>query len=186
MLYEKEKPYVLRYEAVDIPQSNIKLETVENIPISQMRTRQLSLDQNGIQLLRFESSLQYGDFEYTSQVERVFFSEIRDLLRRTFKTQDVYIFDWAVSERSSFPRRISDLTYGKLRRRDPAFPALGHVYTSPQPIPAVHIGKVVTGRSYPNMLTNKDFSPNEIERRIRQLFGDQAETLLKRRHRVLK
>jgi hypothetical protein len=95
-LFQKQKPYVLRYQSVDIPQSNIRLETVDNVPISQMRTRRFSLEQNGFQLLDFNSSMQYTGFEDVSLIESVYFREIREIIRTTIKAQDVFIFDWAV------------------------------------------------------------------------------------------
>jgi hypothetical protein len=95
-LYQKQKPYVLRYQSEDIPQSNIRLETVDNVPILQMRTRKFSLDQNGFQLLNFNSSLHYTEFEDISLIETVYFREIREIVRTTVKAQDVFIFDWAV------------------------------------------------------------------------------------------
>jgi hypothetical protein len=108
-LYQKEKPYVLRYQSADIPQSNITLETVDNVPISQMRTRQFSLDKNGFQLLNFNSSMYYTGFEDVSLIETVYFREIREIIRTTVKAQDVFIFDWAVC--GTAHRSHSSFTY---------------------------------------------------------------------------
>lgn len=93
--YQKEKPYAFRYEldAEDVPQSNMEMEKVEGILITDIRglEREYSLDLNGFTVLEHQSALEYGDYYDPSRVW-VYFRELEDLLKTHLNASKVEIF----------------------------------------------------------------------------------------------
>lgn len=93
--HQKEKPYAFRYEldTEDIPQSNMEMENVEGIRITDIRglEREFSLGSNGFTVLRNQSALEYRDYYDPSRV-LVYFRELERLLETHLNASKVEIF----------------------------------------------------------------------------------------------
>ncbi|KAL8731037.1 MAG: hypothetical protein Q9166_003688 [cf. Caloplaca sp. 2 TL-2023] len=125
--YQDEKPYAFRFElgSAEIPQSNMEMQRVEPISITDIRgfERHYSLDVNGFEVLELDSHLEYKDF-YDSDKVKVYLAELEDLLKRHLGASKVKVF-----------------RHG-LRKRHPGFPiSTGKAYEFDQPTSVAHIGK---------------------------------------------
>ncbi|KAL8833096.1 MAG: hypothetical protein Q9170_004505 [Blastenia crenularia] len=94
-LYRHEKPYAFRFElsSDDIPQSNMEMQKIEPINITDIRgsERDYSLDVNGFTIVRFESSLEYQDF-YDPEKVKIYLGELEELLKSYLKASEVKVF----------------------------------------------------------------------------------------------
>ena len=93
--HQEEKPYAFRYEldTEDIPQSNMEMEKVEGILITDIRgqEREYSLDPNGFTILRHQSALGYEEYYDPNRVW-VYFHELEDLLKIHLSASKVEVF----------------------------------------------------------------------------------------------
>ena len=93
--HQDEKPYAFRYEldTEEVPQSNMEMEKVEGVGITDIRGRELefSLDANGFTVLRHQSALDYGDYYDPNRVW-VYLHELEDLLRTNLNASKVEVF----------------------------------------------------------------------------------------------
>ena len=93
--HQEEKPYAFRYEldTEEVSQSNMEMEKVEGISITDIRGREpeYSLDANGFTVLRHQSTLDYGDY-YDSNRVCVYFRELEDLLKTSLNASKVEVF----------------------------------------------------------------------------------------------
>ena len=93
--HHEEKPYAFRYEldTQDIPQSNMEMEKIEGIPISDIRgiECEYSLDSNGFTVLKHQSAIEYGDY-YDMNIVWVYLHELEDLLKIHLNANKVEIF----------------------------------------------------------------------------------------------
>ncbi|KAJ0413770.1 hypothetical protein BJY00DRAFT_296317 [Aspergillus carlsbadensis] len=119
---ETEKAYVLDYVAgPDIPRTNITVETVENIPVQDVRKSPLSLEGNGITVTKFVTSMEYSDFADDRKVQTCFIEEAKACLKDTLAAKEVHVLDY------------------EIRRRHAIFPkSTGVAYDAAQPIMVAH------------------------------------------------
>ena len=83
-LYEREKPYQLKYEAEKgIPRSNLRLEKQEPLKISSIRGReqQFTMERNGFAVLKLDKEIPYDDFSDPVGIRRYL-----DVVSETLKT----------------------------------------------------------------------------------------------------
>ncbi|KAI4149667.1 MAG: hypothetical protein L6R39_002449 [Caloplaca ligustica] len=128
--YQHEKPYAFRFalSSNDIPQSNMEMQKVEPITITDIRgfEQDYSLDVNGFTILELDSKLGYHDF-YDSERVKVYFAELEDLLEYHLGASKVKVF-----------------RHG-LRKRHPTFPiSTGEAYHYDQPTSVAHIDTTPT------------------------------------------
>ena len=93
--HNEEKPYAFRYEldTQDIPQSNMEMEKIEGISISDIRgiEHEYSLDSNGFTILKHQSAIEYRDY-YDLNIVWVYLHELEDLLKIYLRASKVEIF----------------------------------------------------------------------------------------------
>lgn len=94
-LHEEEKPYAFRYElnTEDVPQSNMEMEKIEDIPITDIRgiENEFTLDVCGFAVLKLECESQYEDFHDPLGVEG-YFRELENLLKKNLGASKVEVF----------------------------------------------------------------------------------------------
>lgn len=108
-LYKEEKPYAFRYELTpDVPQSNMEMEKIDRVPITNMRTIQdkLSLEVNGFEVVEIESKLNYEDFFDPGKVE-IYFRELERLLQLRLGASKVEVFRYGVQQKDYWSNKIS-------------------------------------------------------------------------------
>lgn len=120
-----EKAYILNYPAPpEIPKSNFKIEFFPDIEIRNLRTANLSWDQNGLKIARLRGCMPQDDFQDEEKIEKFYLPEVHDCIRRSLGAEEVCIFDYMV------------------RRREPAFPYQPKTKdNAPQPALSAHIGR---------------------------------------------
>lgn len=93
--HQQEKPYAFRYELEtdDIPQSNMEMEKVEGVIITDIRglEHEYSLDSNGFAVLRHQSALEYRDY-YDPNKVWIYIRELEDLLKISLNARKVEVF----------------------------------------------------------------------------------------------
>lgn len=98
--HQEEKPYAFRYELgiKDVPQSNMEMEKVEGISITNIRGREhdFSLDHNGFEILRHQSALEYEDYHDPKRIP-IYFRELEVLLKTSLKANKAEVFRHGVS-----------------------------------------------------------------------------------------
>lgn len=101
-LYKEEKPYAFRYELStddddDVPQSNMEMEKIDCVPITNMRTIEdkLSLEVNGFEVFEIESKLNYEEFFDPGKVQ-IYFRELERLLQIRLGASKVEVFRYGV------------------------------------------------------------------------------------------
>ena len=98
-LYEHEKPYQLKYRAVDgIPTTNIRLEKQEPVEISSVRgqERQFSFLKNGFTALKVDKKFSYDDFSNPAGVKR-YLDMVAEQLKRRLGADKVQVCGYVVS-----------------------------------------------------------------------------------------
>ena len=94
-LHHHEKPYAFRYEinSEEIPQSNMRMEKRDNIPIMDLRDsdHEISLEANGFTVMHLESALQYEDF-FDEEKVQTYFRELEYLLVMHLGARSVEVF----------------------------------------------------------------------------------------------
>lgn len=123
--FEEEKPYAFRYdlEAMDVPQTNMEMEEIAGIKIKDMRglEMQLTLERDGIEVLRLQSQLKYDDF-YVAEKLPIYFKELETLLKTRLCARKVLVFRHGI------------------RKRHPDFPiSTGKRYDYDQPTSVAHV-----------------------------------------------
>ncbi|KAL8963646.1 MAG: hypothetical protein Q9193_000115 [Seirophora villosa] len=123
--YQHEKPYAFRFGlgSVDIPQSNMEMQIVKPITITDIRgyERDYALDVNGFTILELDSECGYEDFHDPEKV-KLYLGELEDLLQSHLGAFKVKVF-----------------RHG-LRKRHPDFPvSTGQAYDYDQPTSVAHI-----------------------------------------------
>lgn len=142
-LYETTRPYAIQYEPHgDVPQTNVKQEMVNNIPIRNLRPFKdtLKLEKDGIVVRDLNTQMTYEKFADPVAVQDTYLPKVRELLRDVLETQNVAILEYLVSKRSLIcERRFTDC---QVRRRNASFPfSPGTEYEFAQPVPNAHVGK---------------------------------------------
>lgn len=93
--HQEEKPYAFRYELdiEEVPQSNMEMEKVEGIWITDIRGREseYSLNTNGFTVLKHQSALDYGDYYDPNRVS-IYLRELEDLLKVRLNASKVEVF----------------------------------------------------------------------------------------------
>lgn len=98
-LFETEKPYAIQYEPHgDIPSSNMREDTVESVPIHDMRPDMAVLDfeSDGFVVRDLDSSMAYDDFANPDVVMNTYLVEVQRLLRDLLGTNNVAIVEYLV------------------------------------------------------------------------------------------
>lgn len=97
--FTNEKPYAFRFalEEGPIPQSNMKMERKENIPITDIRghEKHFSLERNGFEVLSHTSKLAYEEFYHPEKIH-VYLRELETLLQQHLKATCVKVFRYGV------------------------------------------------------------------------------------------
>jgi hypothetical protein len=124
--HKTEKPYKLQYDpGEDIPRWNCENESQSGIRIHDIRGKedQFTLEKQGFAVYNLHSKLSPEDFDDESKVKKVYYEELKKLLKETLGA-----------------RRVEILEYG-VRKRHPEFPiSTGDEYEYLQPTSVVHIG----------------------------------------------
>ena len=98
LLHEGEKPYAYRYAAeIDIPQSNFELQECDNIAIKDVRGHldDLSIKQNGFEVLKMIKEIPYEDYFDPFKVE-AYFRQLEAILQVHLRASRVQVFRHAV------------------------------------------------------------------------------------------
>ena len=98
-LYQEEKPYRLKFQSnSDIPASNIQVKKHEvKFTDARHRLKELSLEENGFQLIPITSRMLYSDFEDDAKIREVYLEEIGNSLKELMNASRVQIFEHLVS-----------------------------------------------------------------------------------------
>jgi len=123
--HEAEKPYKLQYDpGNDLPRKNCVDELQEGIVIHDMRTKEhdFKLESNGFCISKLESQLLPEDFDDDNKVKKVYYSELKSLLKTKLGARRIEILEHCV------------------RKRHHAFPvSTGEDYEYLQPTSVVHV-----------------------------------------------
>jgi|SRR5579871_6650264 len=123
--HETEKPYKLQYDpGNDLPRKNCVDELQEGIVIHDMRAKvhDFTLESNGFCVMKMESQLNPEDFDDDSKIQKVYYNELKLLLKTKLGA-----------------RRIEILEHG-VRKRHETFPiSTGEDYEYLQPTSVVHV-----------------------------------------------
>ena len=98
-LYEREKPYTLRFSPhVDIKQSNISREK-HSVIIHNMRSLidNMSFDHCGFGVMPIRSAMNYEDFANDAKIRSTYLDEITKELKGRLGAPHVFITDYTVS-----------------------------------------------------------------------------------------
>lgn len=125
--HKTEKPYKLQYEpGSEIPRWNCANETQSGVRMHDMRgcEDQFTLERQGFAVFKLDSKLAPEDFDDESKVKKVYYQELRTLLKEALGA-----------------KRVEILEYG-VRKRHPEFPiSTGEEYEYLQPTSVVHVGE---------------------------------------------
>lgn len=95
--HEGEKYYTLSYiDKNGFPQSNFEYDTIGDITIQDMRSKQFALEDNGIEIVPFHSRLKHGDYDDTAMVEGSYLNEVSSFLQKKTGAKHVFIFEYLV------------------------------------------------------------------------------------------
>jgi len=123
--HQSEKPYKLQYDPGEgIPRWNCRNQSQSGILIHDIRgkEKQFTVERQGFAVLNLTSRLQAEDFYDEKKVKKVYYDELRQLLKSTFGA-----------------KRVEILEHG-IRKRHPEFPvSTGDDYEYLQPTSVVHI-----------------------------------------------
>jgi len=104
-LYNKEKPYSMRYQPDDdLPQSNFSFEK-HTITVRSMREGgPYKLNECGFERIDFPSKMTYEDFWDHGKVQTQYLDEVKTALKKSLNAKYIYVLDYAVRKRErSFP-----------------------------------------------------------------------------------
>lgn len=92
---------------MDIPQSNMRMQKVEPITISDIRgsEQDFSLDVNGFTILKLDGKLGYKDF-HDPEMVKVYFHELEDLLKTYLGASRVKVFRHGVGLHELFEAAV--------------------------------------------------------------------------------
>lgn len=124
-LHEVEKPYAFRYPVPGATQTNMEMEKVERIPISDIRGRkhEHSFEADGFVVLELHRTFDYSIF-FDNEELQVYFRTLETLLKEFLGATEVHVFRHGV------------------RKRHPDFPvSTGTSYEYDQPTSVAHIGQ---------------------------------------------
>jgi hypothetical protein len=125
--HQSEKPYKLQYDPGEgLPRWNCKNRTQKGIRIHDIRGREkeFNLQRQGFEILKLPSKLQLEEFYDDARVKKVYYEEMRQLLKDNYGA-----------------KRVEILEYGT-RKRHVEFPiSTGEDYENLQPTSVVHIGE---------------------------------------------
>lgn len=95
--YEGEKYYTMSYEPGNgLPRCNYKYDEIQGVDVHNLRTSCFTLDTHGIGIFSLQSKMNCEDYSNNAKVENIYLREIKSLLMKVFKTEEVYIFDYTV------------------------------------------------------------------------------------------
>ena len=100
-LYDKEKPFQLRYEAEKgTPTTNFRLEKQESVKISSIRGRErdLSFETNGFTVLKLDKEIPYDSFSNPEGI-RGYLDEVAQRLKLRLGATKVQVYQYVVSPR---------------------------------------------------------------------------------------
>ncbi|KAK8099620.1 uncharacterized protein PG998_012861 [Apiospora kogelbergensis] len=125
-LYAKEKPYKVHYASSSVPPTNHIRETVNDIPIRDLRglEHELTFLRNGIAVIEIESKMRYEDFNVKQKIIDCYCDEISRTLLGYMQAKAVQVFDFNIRRRDA---RYPEVTDSSMLARD-------------QPTRNVHIG----------------------------------------------
>ncbi|KAI9712289.1 MAG: hypothetical protein M1820_001502 [Bogoriella megaspora] len=122
-LFQTEKPYAFRFPVEDVAQTNMEMERVDSINISDIRARgkPASLEDDGFAILELEGTvLESGSLNQKNL--RSYFQTLESLLKSYLRAAEVKIFRHGI------------------RKRHPQFPtSTGEAYEFDQPTSVAHI-----------------------------------------------
>jgi hypothetical protein len=98
--HDTEKPYKLQYDpGEDLPRSNCINEPTAGITIHDIRGKEsgFSLDCEGFTIQKLQSQLTPEDFYDDDKVKKVYYNELKDLLKSTLGARRVEILEHGVS-----------------------------------------------------------------------------------------
>ena len=96
-LYDSEKPYEHRRDDwTDVPTTNAKMERLDDIPIQNMRGRDLSIATNGFFCLNLETGLSAEDFQQSSKIVEEYFPRLTQALKASLNADRIQIYDFTV------------------------------------------------------------------------------------------
>ncbi|KAH7047478.1 putative CmcJ-like methyltransferase [Macrophomina phaseolina] len=106
VLYEKEKPYSLRYTPPEaFPRANIRLEK-HGITVHDVRSTkdELSFKEDGCVVMDLRTEMQNEDWDSEAKIKSVYLLEVADMLCRALNAVQVQIFEHTVRKRhETFP-----------------------------------------------------------------------------------
>lgn len=97
--FKTEKPYELEYEPdVNMPHKNFTIETIDDIPIEDLRPTidSLSLDQEGIAVVPIDTQMSYDDYYNEEKLKTVFGPELRESILKYTGARRVYFHETVV------------------------------------------------------------------------------------------
>lgn len=173
ILHEVEKPYAFRYAIDGVKQTNMEMEKMEGILISDIRGREheYRMEDQGFEILKLDEESDYDSFFNAAGLSR-YFKTLENLLKEKLKASEVRVFRHGV------------------RKRHPEFPvSTGHSYAFDQPTSVAHIGESPTysiafsiwGSTLPD--TTPEEAANEVHR---QYGADAARYMGKTRYQWIK
>ena len=98
IMYEKEKPYQLKYAAeVGVPKTNFRLEKQAPITISNIRgqEQQFSFQRNGFAVLKMDKEIPYEDFSDPEGIRR-YLEAVSENLKVLLGANKVQAFQYVV------------------------------------------------------------------------------------------
>ena len=141
--HQTEKPYKLQYDPGEyLARTNCINEPTDHIIVHDIRGREkeFTFDVHGFEVSRLQSALASDEFYDEEKVKKVYYNELRNLLKSKFGAKRVEILEHGVS--SPRYKIRSCLTFSQVRRRHPKFPvSTGEDYDYLQPTSVVHIGR---------------------------------------------
>jgi len=110
-LYNTEKPYSMRYQVDNVPQTNFK-KIKYPLTIKSMRepgAGPFHLNECGFQLIELKSKLSEHDFWNNEKVQEVYIQEVKDALKNVLGAKYVHVLDYAVRKRHElFPKSTGE------------------------------------------------------------------------------
>lgn len=97
--HDFEKPYKLQYDPGEgLPRTNCANEPTSGIVIQDIRgeEQKFSLEKQGFSVRKLQSRLSPADFYDDEQVKKVYYNELKDLLKTTLKAKRVEVLEHGV------------------------------------------------------------------------------------------
>jgi hypothetical protein len=99
-----EKPFKLRYDPdPGIPRQNCSNESVDGITVHDIRGKEdrFSIEHQGFTIGHLQTKLTPEDFDDDDKIKKVYYEEIKTLLKKTFGCQRVEVLEHGVSDIST-------------------------------------------------------------------------------------